>query len=310
MTTIVDQNSPVTPETRPADGILNLLKPPHVTSRDVVNDVCRVVGTRQVGHAGTLDPLATGVLVICVGQATRLVSCVQDQHKHYDAEFLLGRSSDTDDITGVVVEREVAVPPTRDEIERLLPRFRGRITQVPPQYSAVRVKGRRAYKLARQGVDVEVPAREVEVYRLDITHYDYPRLGLTMECGSGTYVRSIGRDIGELLGCGAVMETLVRTRIGPFDIADAIPVSQLRRETVRDKLQPIARAVTHLPRHVCTLEEIEHVRHGRPIRPAGYVETGDFTLPLALFNQTEELIALGEWRVEKDAVHPKTVFIL
>lgn len=284
-------------------GLLNLFKPAGWTSRDVVNRIERLVKPAKAGHAGTLDPLAEGVLVVCVGASTRLITGVQEREKEYQAVFQLGCRSDTDDNTGEVIAVEVAAPPVRDELEALLPQFRGSIQQTPPQFSAVHVDGQRAYALARQGQTVEIAPREVRVDRLEILAYEWPRLELLIECGSGTYVRSIGRDLGELLGCGAVMTALVRTRIGPFRVEDAIRLDDLQRDNVAARLLPPAQAVSHWPQHVCTDSELWEIAHGRQIvsdaAPAGRV---------ALLTSRGELAALGETRT-LGRVAPTQVFV-
>lgn len=247
-------------------GLLNINKPAGLSSRRIVDMMERAAGTGRVGHAGTLDPLATGVLVVCVGSATRLIPYVQDQRKAYRAEFLFGQRSDTDDVTGHLSEVVVARPPTYAELDELLPRFRGSIEQVPPAYSAVHVAGQRAYQRARRGHLVKIEPRVVEVYRLELTAYCYPRAEFEIECGSGTYVRSIGRDLGELLGCGAVMSSLVRTQVGPFRLEDAVCPAECWAETVTQHLLPPLAAVANFPRHVCTDSDFYTISTGRPVR--------------------------------------------
>jgi len=248
---------------RESCGILNLHKPTDWTSRDVVNYVERRVKKLKVGHAGTLDPLATGVLVVAVGTLTRLVPYLQQQAKTYQAEFLLGRESNTDDIEGEVTELENPPQPTREEIEALLPRFLGGIEQVPPLYSAVHINGRRAYQLARKGAEFELPARKVVIHRLQILDYAYPLLRLEMHCGSGTYVRSVGRDLARLLGTAAVMQALERSAIGEFTVEHATPVQELTKENWSSFLLPPSQAVTHLPRVVLSPEPLWRLARGQ-----------------------------------------------
>ena len=200
-------------------GLLNVHKPAGITSRDVVNRIQRVVRPVKVGHAGTLDPLATGVLVICLGSATRLIEYVQRMPKHYRGTFLLGRKSDTEDIEGEIEVLDAAPQPSIDEIHAALPQFVGTIRQRPPAYSALKVGGKRAYQLARAGQEVQLAARPIEVYSLSLQHYEYPEIVLDIQCGSGTYVRSLGRDLADGLGTGAVMSALERTAIGDFDLS-------------------------------------------------------------------------------------------
>ncbi len=246
-------------------GLLNMNKPAGITSRRVVDAVQRLVRPDKAGHAGTLDPMATGVLVVCVGPATRLIPFVQEQRKTYRATFQLGLRSDTDDVTGTLVPTENCEPVDRAALDAALPRFVGRIEQVPPKFSAVHVEGKRAYDLARRGEAVDLAAKPVDVYRIDVLGYDWPRLDVEIECGSGTYVRSIGRDLGETLGCGAAMSGLVRTRIGPFAIEDAVDLDSLDLPRLDASLHPMLRAVECLPRRMCEAGEARALSQGKAI---------------------------------------------
>ena len=246
-------------------GLLNLHKPAGITSRDAVNCVQRLVRPHKVGHAGTLDPLATGVLVIGVGPATRLVEYVQRMRKQYLATFLLGRESDTEDVEGDVRELIDPPTPTREAIAALLPQFIGRIEQRPPAYSALKVDGKRAYKLARAGEDVVLEARPIDVYSIEVVNYDYPRLTLDIACGSGTYVRSLGRDLAATLDTAAVMEQLQRTAIGEFRIAEAVDPRILTADNVREHLQSPRIAVASLPHIVLSTEEGLRIARGQGI---------------------------------------------
>jgi tRNA pseudouridine55 synthase len=247
------------------NGIVNVNKPPGWTSRDVVNRIDRLCRPAKAGHAGTLDPLATGVLVICVGQATRLIEYVQRMRKRYRATFLLGRSSETDDTEGDVTVVADAAMPSRMEIDSVLQRFVGLISQRPPAHSAIKVQGRRAYQLARQGAAVELAPRIVEIHSLRVLHYDYPTLDLDIDCGSGTYVRALGRDLAAELGTTAVMSALERTAIGAFRVEEAVALDELSAETVAKHLQPPMAAVTELLKVVLDAAQLHEIRHGRPI---------------------------------------------
>lgn len=244
-------------------GLLNLNKPAGVTSRDIVNRVQQWVEGAKVGHAGTLDPLATGVLVIGIGNATRLIEYVQRLPKFYAATFLLGRRSNTDDMDGNVTEVVDARQPTRFEIEELLPCFIGEILQRPPDFSAVKVQGQRAYDRARRGQPLALAERPVHVHAIRVVHYEYPVLELAIECGSGVYVRSIGRDLAERLGTGAVMSQLVRTAIGSFRLDSALDPSRLDAATLASSLIPIESAVQALPVLQLTADETNRVRRGQ-----------------------------------------------
>src|SRR4051794_215843 len=241
----------------PPFGVLNVNKPKGVTSRDAVDRVERLVRPAKAGHAGTLDPLATGVLVICVGQATRLIRFVQRMPKRYLTTFLLGHTSETDDIERNVVAIPNANVPTREAIDSLLPQFVGDIQQRPPAHSAIKIAGRRAYKLARKGAAFELAARTVTIHRIDVLRYEYPELELDIECGSGTYIRALARDLGAALGTAAVMSALERTAIGPFQIKQSIVLDRLTPETLMQNLQPAIAAVCDLPQ--LTLSDVEVV---------------------------------------------------
>lgn len=223
----------------PFTGVIPIDKPKGVSSRKVVDAVAKALGTKAVGHAGTLDPLACGVVVVCVGHATRLVDFVHATPKHYRATFLLGRSSPSDDFETPVEEEAAPVQPNRAEVDRVLEAFRGDILQRPCDYSAVHVDGKRAYRLARKGRPVELVVKPVRIDRIEITEYDWPRLGLDIECSSGTFVRAIGRDLAVALGTRAVMESLVRTAVGPFTIEAATPLDALTPETTRAPSCPL-----------------------------------------------------------------------
>jgi tRNA pseudouridine55 synthase len=255
-------------------GILNVNKPAGVTSRDVVDRVERLVRPDKAGHAGTLDPLATGVLVICVGQATRLIQYIQRMPKTYRATFLLGRRSDTDDVEGQVLLVENVLQPTRQELDRVLPQFLGEIRQRPPAHSAVKVAGQRAYALARKGVDFELAERFVTISKINVCRYEYPELELDIECGSGTYIRSLGRDIGGALGTGAVMSALRRTSVGWFRYEDSHCIDDFGSDTLRKYLRPPTHAVIDLPQMPLSEAELAEIRHGRAVKRPSSNESG------------------------------------
>jgi tRNA pseudouridine55 synthase len=245
---------------------LNLNKPAGMTSRQVVDIVQRLVRPLKAGHAGTLDPLATGVLVICVGKATRLIQYLQQMPKGYTGTFLLGRTSPTEDVEGEVAELSGPPVPSREQIVAAAQGFRGQIQQRPPAFSALKVAGRRAYDLARQGKQVELQARPVTIYALDVVRYDYPELVLRIECSGGTYVRSLGRDLAESLGTAAVMSALVRTAVGPLALQEAIDPRELTGENWHKHLLPMTHAVQSLPRVELTAEDLARVRNGLAVR--------------------------------------------
>lgn len=256
-------------------GLLNVDKPAGVSSRKIVNDLQRLVRPVKVGHAGTLDPLATGVLIVCFGRATRLVPYLQQQPKEYEATFLLGRRSESDDVETEVIELADPPVPTRREIEAALPTFVGRIQQRPPAFSAVKVGGRRAYKMARRGQHVALAARPVTIHEIAVIAFDYPKLVVAIRCGSGTYVRAVGRDLAAALGTAAVMSALRRTAIGGFRVEHACRAESLQGDGIAGQLLPAALAVDHLPSVVVDEADIERLRNGLRIARRGHGLSGD-----------------------------------
>ena len=271
----------------PVTGVIAIDKPAGVSSRRVVDAVAAALGTKSVGHAGTLDPLAEGVVVVCVGHATKLVDFVHELPKRYVASFLLGRSSPSDDLETPVEEVAAPVRPSPEAVAAALPAFRGPILQRPCVYSAVHVDGKRAYRLARKGRPVELAAKPVRIDRLEVTGYDWPRLGLDIECSSGTFVRAIGRDLAAALGTRAVMESLVRTAVGPFTREAALPLSAVTPEAVRAALAPAVAAVPHLSRHVLDAASLAHAVSG------GLVDLGaDLAAAIAAVDEAGDLVGI------------------
>jgi len=286
----------------PPSGLLNLDKPAGITSRDAVDVVQRLARPAKVGHAGTLDPLATGVLVMCVGSATRLIEYVQRMPKRYVGTFLLGRSSATEDIDGPVSLLADPPIPAADQIEAAARNFVGRLLQRPPAFSALKVAGQRAYDLARRGEAVELKPRPVEVYSLTVASYEYPELVLEIECGGGTYVRSLGRDLADSLGSAAVMSALVRTAIGPWTLDTAVDPRTLTAANWQARLDPPRKALAALPAGELTAAEVSRVRQGLFIPIAAPAEIRE----IAAIDQSGRLVAIlvprspGQWGAAKN----------
>ncbi len=287
----------------PICGLLNLNKPIGVTSRDVVDRISRPLRKIKVGHAGTLDPLASGVLVVCVGAATRLIEYVQRMPKTYRATIRLGATSDTLDADGQVVEMTDPPRPTEAQVRAALMTQVGTIEQMPPQFSALKVAGQRAYDLARSGQNVELAARPVEVYRIELLAYGWPRLEVEIDCGSGTYIRSIARDVGESLGCGGLIEVLTRTRIGRFCYEDAINFEGLTRESILSLLRPAAEAVGGLPRVEIGAEDLARIVRGQAIPGRDPIAAGE----VALIGPDGELAAVAEVDLPSGQLLPRRV---
>jgi tRNA pseudouridine55 synthase len=247
------------------NGLLVIDKPGGMTSRDAVNRVQRWFPRKtKVGHTGTLDPLATGVLVVCVGQATRLADYVQAMGKSYASRFRLGATSTTDDADGEVTEAPGATESTREMIDAALAKFAGVIEQVPPAVSALKVAGRRAHDLVRKGEDVQLAARPVRIDEIRVTGYEWPHLDVEVDCGKGTYIRSIARDLGAALGCGGLVQTLRRTRVGCYLAEDAISLDHDPGE-VAAHLRPMSSALSFLPVVCIPTESIRRFRQGQSV---------------------------------------------
>jgi len=280
----------------PLVGLVPIDKPAGVTSRAVVDVVARAAGTKAVGHAGTLDPLARGVVLVCVGAATRLVDHLHELPKHYRATFALGRSSPSDDLETPVELEENAVRPEAGALAAAARSLEGEILQRPCDYSAVHVDGKRAYRLARKGRPLELAAKPVRIDRLAILAYDWPRLEVDVVCSSGTFVRAIGRDLAAALGTKAVMEALERTAIGPFRRAAAVDPDAVTPTSLVGLLQPALAAVPHLARLTVSRQDRDALALGRPITlPPG--------APGALAAVDEEGLLVGILRALPDGGH-------
>ena len=263
----------------PINGWLCLDKPEGMTSTAAVNRVRRITRARKVGHGGTLDPLATGVLPIALGEATKTVAYVMEGRKHYRFTARLGEARTTDDAEGAVLASS-ELRPTTAEIAAVLPRFVGRIEQVPPRFAAVKVEGERAYDLARRGETVELAPRLVEVDRFDLVERPDPdHVAFEAVCGRGTYVRALVRDLGEALGCLAHVVELRRLRVGPFDAAEAVSLTALERLVADDALPqallPVGAALGDLPALPLTQPQVDRLRAGQTIRVAPGLLVGE-----------------------------------
>ena len=213
-------------------GVINVYKEPGFTSHDVVAKLRGILKQKKIGHTGTLDPAACGVLPVCLGQGTRIADMLTEKKKTYEAVLLLGQETDTQDTTGEVLAR-CPVNVSEEEVRRTAASFIGSQQQVPPMYSALKVEGKKLYELARAGKEVERPARDIQIDELTMNWIKLPRVGMTVTCSKGTYIRTLCYDLGKALGCGGCMEKLTRTRVERFLIQDSLTLSQI--ETLRDE---------------------------------------------------------------------------
>ena len=247
------------------DGVLVVDKPAGPTSHDVVDRARRALGTRRIGHTGTLDPFATGVLVLCVGRATRLARFLAAGEKAYRARVRLGFATSTDDSTGEPLAPARRVEVSAAELARALAGLVGSFDQVPPAFSARQVGGRRLYELARRGEAVARAATPVTVHALELVSREGDTIELDVRCSAGTYVRALGRDLGERLGTGGHLSALRRTRSGGFDLAQAVPADRLEQEMAR--LIPLSRLLLELPAVTVSAEGRRRIAHGRELAP-------------------------------------------
>ncbi len=294
------------------DGILNINKPWGQTSFSIVSLVKRLSGEKRVGHAGTLDPAATGVLPVCLGQGTRIIEFLVEASKAYRAEIELGVATDTHDATGTVVSRGDPSGISREKLLSALDSFRGLIEQTPPMYSAVKHEGKPLYQLARSGIKVARKSRKRWVYRLELLDWQPPVATVEVECSKGTYIRSLADDLGQLLDCGGSLKSLVRLRCGIFTIEDAITVPQLeegfRHGYWQQFLYPIDSVLSQWGAVVVDDAAGEDIKNGRPLAPEGadnlpqpvegnrcrvYTRDGDFLAMLCFDGEK------GQWQPEK-----------
>jgi tRNA pseudouridine55 synthase len=274
------------------NGLLVLDKPSGITSRDAVDQAAKWFPRRtKIGHTGTLDPLATGVLVLCIGHATRLAEFVQEMDKTYRTTFVLGARSDTDDADGTITPGTGISPIDDATVRAALSAFVGPIEQTPPAYSAVKIDGKRAHALARRGDEFTIAARTIKIDAIDVADYNWPELRLEVHCGKGTYIRSLARDLGEKLGCGAYVRELRRLRIGRFTVADAVKLDDSLTDA-RSRLLPMKAALADLPQVKVNAADAETLRHGQPIVPAKNSQLA-MGSEVAVVDERDGLIGVG-----------------
>lgn len=297
----------------PLSGILNVDKPAGITSHDVVNTVRRVAGQRRVGHAGTLDPMATGVLLVCLGQATRVAEYLMAGRKRYRATIVLGSTTDTYDAEGEIVTSGSRTEFERQEIEAALRGLVGCIEQVPPAYSALKREGQPLYKRARQGEIVELEPRTVEIDEITVLDWASPALIVEVACSPGTYIRSLANDLGQRLGSGAYLEALVRLRSGNFGLEEAVSLERLeeafRYGQEEQYMLPVDEALLDLPAIVVDAGAKRRLGQGQPV-PArsGTPAEGEGNLARA-YSLDGDFVAIVDYHAAARQWQPKKVFV-
>ncbi len=283
-------------------GTLNINKPPGITSHDAVARVRKLLKARKVGHTGTLDPDASGVLPICVGKATRMSQYLIEADKEYHLIAKLGETTDTQDASGKILETREWKDVTEEAIREVVQRFVGQIEQIPPMYSACKHNGKRLYQLAREGQWVERKPRQVVIHSLKLAAIQLPLLTLDVSCSKGTYMRTLCADMGELLGCGAHLHKLVRTRCGQFTIEQSISLAELQdiiaENRLTENLYALDQMLAHLPAITIDDESTRRVRLGSPVPVGGILDSSGGTITegmkVRLYSSSGKLLAIGE----------------
>jgi tRNA pseudouridine55 synthase len=293
------------------DGILNIHKDIGMTSHDVVAKIRKLLKQKRVGHAGTLDPAASGVLPICIGQGTRVAEYLSESGKAYRAEIGFGVVTDTYDAEGTILRTTDASELTLARIEEVLPQFLGAQMQMPPLYSAIKLQGQPAYKRMRAGEEITLAARPVEIYRLQIATWETPVLTLDIECSKGTYIRSLAYDLGERVGYGAHLTGLVRTRSGPFMLAESISLAQLalavEQGTVAECVFPADFALQQYPALYLDAETVERVLHGNAFHYEEQPSMQPGSELARIYDSSGHFLAIATWNSEQQMWQPKKV---
>ena len=286
-------------------GIINVYKEKGFTSHDVVAKLRGIVGQKKIGHTGTLDPDATGVLPVCLGKATKLCDLLTDKNKTYEAVLLLGKTTDTQDITGEVLEEKSTEALTEEKVREAIEGFIGDYEQIPPMYSALKVNGKKLYELAREGKVIERKARPVKILDIQILEIDLPKVRMEVSCSKGTYIRTLCHDIGEKLGCGGCMESLIRTRVSTFRIEDAKTLDEI--ETLKQEgklaelLVPIDAMFPSYPKITVKDAWKAFAKNGNPLDLKMLKEAcgQDEETQVRLYDESGKFIAIYQWKEKK-----------
>ena len=294
------------------DGIINVRKEKGFTSFDVVAKLRGILKMKKIGHTGTLDPDAEGVLPVCIGKATRVCDLLTDKDKVYEAVMLLGKETDTQDMTGTIL-KESEVNLSIEEVKQCIESFVGEYAQIPPMYSALKVNGKKLCDLAREGVEVERKARKVQILDIAILSIDLPRVTMRVHCSKGTYIRTLCHDIGEKLGCGGAMEELLRTRSGNFTLEESMTLSQVEEAvadgTIGEKLVSIEDVLSMYPVLTCTPEGDRLLNNGNPL-PEELVQGGSREEKVRMYKSSGNFTGIYGWDERKQKYVPVRMFFV
>ena len=293
------------------DGVIVIRKEKGFTSHDVVAKLRGILHMKKIGHTGTLDPDAEGVLPVALGKATRLVDMITDKEKTYEAVMRLGVVTDTQDMSGTVLSQTAELHVTEEELRAVIESFVGDYMQVPPMYSALKVNGKKLYELAREGKTVERKPRPVHFYEIEILEIDLPLVRFRVTCSKGTYIRTLCHDIGEKLGCGAAMETLLRTKVGRFTLDDAITLAQteeaVKNGTIESKVLGIEEILAEYPRVCCTKEGDRLLANGNPLVQT-LVDAEEKEGWIRMCNSEGNFAGVYQWDEKRDRYFPVKMF--
>lgn len=303
------------------NGIINVYKEKGFTSHDVVAKLRGILKQKKIGHTGTLDPDATGVLPVCLGKATKVVDLLTDRDKTYQAELLLGLVTDTQDTSGITL-RESEVTVEKEQVEEVIYSFLGDSMQIPPMYSALKVNGKKLYELARQGIEVERAPRPICISQIKIVEWNLSVVKIEFTCSKGTYIRTLCHDIGEKLGCGGCMQSLIRTRVGEFHLEDALTLSEIEEIRNQDNIQalykPVESLFSNLKSFLVKEEFHKLLYNGNPMKldflqeEISEEEQHSFEESqesVRIFDANHQFIGIYTWNQEKEQFKPVKLFI-
>lgn len=296
------------------NGIINVYKEKGYTSHDVVAKLRGIAGQKKVGHTGTLDPDATGVLPVCLGKATKVCDLLTDKDKVYEAVLLLGRETDTQDTTGETL-REFPVEVSEQETEDAILSFVGAYDQIPPMYSALKVNGKKLCDLARSGIEVERKARAVKIFEIEILQMELPRVTMRVHCSKGTYIRTLCHDIGQKLGCGGCMETLKRTKSGDFSIEEALTLEEIQAKkdagNLQEILYPVDYVFSALPKRVVEKKYSKILYNGNRISEKFFIQESEKRREqkIRIYDEAGAFIGVYEWEKRQENYKPVKIFL-
>ena len=296
----------------PFDGFIIVDKPIGYTSADVIRDIKQLIDRQKIGHGGTLDPMANGVLPIGLGKATRLMEYLLDENKEYLATFRLGEITDTYDCTGAIVAKNNYSYITQEIIEKSLPRFTGWIYQKPPKFSALKFKGKRSYDLARAGVEFDLNPRLVKVHSISLERFQPPDVDFRITCSRGFYVRSLANDLGEYIGCGAHVLNLTRLKVGPFKLLNSVTLNQLKRYNFQDLFPQIIKPMDEVVKRLRSLSlntnQESNFKMGKPVSLFNDSLKFRDDEHLRIYNESCDFFAIGKYNAIKKLLLPFKVF--